>query len=119
MYSAIEISPFFTLDAKYFILFGTISLADPTNILSYFYTSYLSFINLCVLVITIFFVHNLIQGKDYSYQKSNIIHDIKSSSILQHLISILLIGMGLFAHTIVQYLIQLFGARNHCSFYLP
>ncbi len=112
MYSAIEISPFFTLDAKYFILFGTISLADPTNIISYFYTSYLSFINLCVLIITIFFVHNLIQGKEYSYKKSNPLDDIKSSSILQHLLFILLIGMGLFAHTLVQYLIQIFGVQE-------
>ena len=112
MYSAIEISPFFTLDAKYFVLFGTISLANPLEITSYALTSYLSFINLCVLIITIFFVHNFIQGKNYHYQKSNICHDIKSSSIFQHIALILLIGIGLFAHDIGHYLEQFIPSEN-------
>lgn len=101
MFSAIEISPLFTPDAKHFILYGTILQSSPLNILSYGYTFLLTAANIAVLTVTVLFVHSLFQGSQYTYSSQNFRTDIKTSSALQHLFLIFIIIFGLFSHNFI------------------
>lgn len=101
MFSAIEISPFFTPDAKHFILYGALLHGSPLNIFGSGFALFLTAANIAALIITLLFVHSLFQGNQYAYSSYNFRTDIKTSSVLQHLFLILLIILGLSGHNFI------------------
>lgn len=109
MFSAIEICPFFTPDAKHHILYGALISEDPSVLINYGYAFFLTLLNIGTLIITLFIVHKLFQGNGYTYSKSNICEDIRTSSVWQHVFFAALIVFGLSSHSFLEYLIANFA----------
>lgn len=109
MFAAIEISPFFTPDAKHFILYGAVTAGNPLQMGSYGYVFFLTLANIGALVATLLSVHSLFQGDNYKYSCDNLCSDVKKSSVLQHVLFAAVIVLGMGGHAFTEYLISSFG----------
>lgn len=118
LFSAIEISPFFTPDAKHHILYGAILLGDPLHISSYGIAAIVTLINIAKLVMTLFIVHSLFQGNSYSHKTENAWNDFKTSPLLLHLFFAVLVIFGLGSHEFIHYLTTTY-AQNTFSQQFP
>ncbi len=111
LFTAIEIAPFFSPDAKHHILYGAILLGDPAHITSYGIAAIISIINIATLIATLFIAHMLFEGNKYSYTVMHALDDFKSSSVLQHALFAALIIFGLCPHEFLHYIITNYSAQ--------
>lgn len=110
LFAAIEITPFFTFEAKHHILYGAVLLGIPTSMASFTLAAIISIINIAKLITTLFIAHMLFQGDKYSYTVMHALDDFKSSSVLQHALFAVLIIFGLGSHEFTHYLITHYGS---------
>lgn len=111
LFAAIEIAPFFTPDAKHYILYGAVLLGSPEHIATYGITAVISAINIAKLVLTLLIAHKLFEGSNYTYKAMHALDDFKSSPALLHILFALLIVFGLSSHEFVHYLITNYSSQ--------
>ena len=111
LFASIEISPFFTPDAKHYILYGAVLLGDPEHIATYGLTALITAFNIAKLIATLFIAHMPFQGNAYTYKATSALDDFKSSPALQHILFVLLIVFGFGSHDFIHYLITTYSTQ--------